>query len=88
MDYAKFINSKWNWKKVVDLSEENKIFNKIFRENITLSPLEIRTFLVKGLKFDGECIETEDLKYNKLETIYELNTEKPAPTREPITVKI
>ena len=40
------------------------------------------------MKFDGECIETEDLHYNKLETIYELNTEKPAPTREPITVKI
>lgn len=52
MDYAQFINSKWNWHKVIDLTQDNKIFNKIFRENITLAPLEIRTFLFKNLKFD------------------------------------
>lgn len=56
MDYSQFINSKWNWKSVTDLTEENRIFNKIFRENITLAPLEIRTFLFKGLKFEKDCI--------------------------------
>ncbi len=28
MDYSKFLNDKWNWKNVVDLSRENDIFNK------------------------------------------------------------
>jgi hypothetical protein len=51
MDYSQFLNSKWNWQSVTDLTEENHIFNKIFRENITLAPLEIRTFLFKDLKF-------------------------------------
>jgi hypothetical protein len=31
MNYSQFVNNKWNWKEVVDLKEENKIFNKIFR---------------------------------------------------------
>jgi hypothetical protein len=39
MDYCQFIDSKWNWHRVIDLTKENKIFNKIFRENITLDPL-------------------------------------------------
>ena len=39
MKYSEFINAKWNWDKVVNLTKENKIFNKIFRENITLLPL-------------------------------------------------
>jgi hypothetical protein len=49
MNYQKFLNNKWNWKEVVDLSAENSIFDKIFRENITLRPLEIRTFTFQGL---------------------------------------
>lgn len=39
MNYSQFVNNKWNWKQVVDLKEENKIFNKVFRENMTLAPL-------------------------------------------------
>ena len=39
MNYSQFVNNKWNWKSVVDLKEENKIFNKVFRENMTLAPL-------------------------------------------------
>jgi hypothetical protein len=31
MEYSDFINSKWNWNNVIDLSEDNRIFNKIFR---------------------------------------------------------
>ena len=65
MDYAQFISSKWNWHKVVDLTQDNRIFNKIFRENITLAPLEIRTFLFRNLKFDEKCIEVSQLTYNK-----------------------
>jgi hypothetical protein len=72
---------------VTDLTEENKIFNKIFRENITIAPLEIRTFLLKDLKFDT-CIEIKDLKYNNLETSFEINTNKAPPTRDPLTIRL
>lgn len=70
MEYSQFINSKWNWKNVTDLSEENKIFNKVFRENITLAPLEIRTFLLKDLKIGEKCIEVSELTYTRLETAF------------------
>lgn len=88
MDYAQFISSKWNWHKVVDLTQDNKIFNKIFRENITMAPLEIRTFLFRNLKFDEKCIEVSQLAYNRQEIEYELNINKPQPTRDPLTVAI
>ena len=39
MPYNKFVQDKWNWHKVIDLSGENQIFNKEFKENITLRPL-------------------------------------------------
>lgn len=39
MPYHKFVQDKWNWHKVIDLSGENQIFNKEFKENITLRPL-------------------------------------------------
>lgn len=87
MEYSQFVNAKWNWKNVIDLTEENHIFNKIFRENITMAPLEIRTFLIKDLKLN-KCIDVKDLTYNKLETVYELNTKKPQPTRDPLTLRL
>jgi hypothetical protein len=87
MEYSQFLNAKWNWKNVIDLTEENRIFNKIFRENITLAPLEIRTFLFKDLTLE-KCIEVKDLTYTKLETAYQVNTQKAAPTRDPLTVKL
>jgi hypothetical protein len=70
MEYSEFINNKWNWNTVIDLNEENKIFNKIFRENITLRPLEIRTFMFHELKFSGKCIEVSELVYNKEQIAY------------------
>lgn len=88
MEYGQFINSKWNWQKVMDLSEENKIFSKVFRENITLAPLEIRTFLFRDLKLDGGCIAPSELKYNKKQIKYQLDTEKPHPVRDPLTLAI
>jgi hypothetical protein len=87
MEYSQFVNAKWNWKNVIDLNEENHIFKKIFRENITMAPLEIRTFLIKDLKFN-KCTDVKDLTYNKLETIYELDTKKPQPTRDPLTLRL
>ena len=39
MPYSKFVNDKWNWNSVINLTEENSIFNKVFSENITLRPL-------------------------------------------------
>ena len=45
------MQEKWNWQTVVDLSGENEIFNKEFKENITLRPLEIRTFRFKNVRF-------------------------------------
>ena len=30
----------------------------------------------------------KDLNYTKMETVYELNTNKPSPTRDPLTVKL
>jgi hypothetical protein len=39
MAYGDFLNRKWNWNGVIDLSAENDIFNKAFKENITLRPL-------------------------------------------------
>lgn len=56
MKYSEFLGEKWNWRRIVNLEKENAVFNKKFRENITLSPLEIRTFLIKEVKFDGGCI--------------------------------
>jgi hypothetical protein len=88
MDYAQFVSSKWNWKSVVDLGEENRIFNKVFRENITLAPLEIRTFLFKDLKIEPKCMEVSELTYTKLETVFELNTKKNPPTRDPLTIEL
>lgn len=87
MEYSQFVNAKWNWKNVIDLTEENHIFNKIFRENITMAPLEIRTFLIKDLKFT-KCTDVKDLTYNKLETVYELDIKKLQPTRDPLTLRL
>lgn len=88
MPYSKFVNDKWNWNTVINLTEQNSIFNKVFSENITLRPLQIRTFSFKRLKFDDKCHEVNDLKYNNLETVYNLSTTKDPPVREPITLKI
>ena len=88
MNYGQFLNNKWNWKSVVDLGKENHIFNKVMRENITLSPLEIRTFLITDLKFADECIKPSELTFNKMEIRYEVDTSKPAPTREAITLRV
>jgi hypothetical protein len=88
MNYSQFVNNKWNWKEVVDLKEENRIFNKVFRENMTLAPLEIRTFLLSGLSLGSGCISPADLKYTSLQTTYQLSTTKPIPTRDPLTVKL
>ena len=88
MNYGQFLNNKWNWKSVVDLGKENHIFNKVMRENITLSPLEIRTFLITDLKFADECINPSELTFNKMEIRYEVDTSKPAPTREAITLSV
>lgn len=85
MEYSDFINSKWNWNNVIDLSEDNRIFNKIFRENITLRPLELRTFMFTDLKFAEKCVEINELKYNNQQIVYDLDKNKPSPTREPIT---
>ena len=49
--YEEFLKDKWNWNLVVNLSNENQIFSKEFGEQITLRPLEIRTFKISGLKF-------------------------------------
>ena len=53
-----------------------------------MAPLEIRTFLLKDLKFETKCMEVSELTYTSLETSFELNTKKAPPTREPITIKI
>lgn len=50
--------------------------------------MEIRTFLLKDLKFETKCMEVSELTYTSLETSFELNTKKAPPTREPITIKI
>ena len=55
MAYSEFIAKKWNWNEVVDLQQENQIFNKQFSERLTLRPLEIRTFLLKNVKIGEEC---------------------------------
>ena len=39
MGYGKFVSDKWNWNQVINLEEENSIFDKHFKENITLRPL-------------------------------------------------
>jgi hypothetical protein len=39
MKYEQFLARKWNWNKVVNLQNENKIFDKTLSENITLRPL-------------------------------------------------
>jgi hypothetical protein len=39
MKYSEFLAKKWNWNSVVDLKNENSIFNKLFGENIELRPL-------------------------------------------------
>ena len=39
MDYDKFLKDKWNWESVLNLTQENEIFQKVFSENIVLRPL-------------------------------------------------
>lgn len=56
MKYEEFLKKKWNWDKEVKLREQNEIFNKEFGEKINLRPLEIRTFLLKGVKIDENCV--------------------------------
>lgn len=34
MKYEEFLANKWNWNQVVDLTKENKIFNRKFSEKI------------------------------------------------------
>ena len=50
--------------------------------------MEIRTFLLKDLKIEAKCIEASSLTYTKLETAFELNTNKAPPTRDPLTVQL
>ncbi len=37
--YKDFLQKKWNWNSVVNLDQENEIFNKKFGETINLRPL-------------------------------------------------
>lgn len=71
--YEQFVQKKWNWHQVIDLSKENGILDKNFAENITLRPLEIRAFKLIKPRFLEECQVPTDLKYNNYKTNYSLN---------------
>lgn len=71
MDYETFLRRKWKTK--FDLSEENKIFEKVFKETIELRPLEIRTFNFRNISFSPKCIEAKDLAYSGNTNSYTLN---------------
>ena len=50
--YKEFIDTKWNWNSVVNLTDENQIFNKVLSGTISLRPLEIRTFELTKISID------------------------------------
>jgi hypothetical protein len=52
------------------------MFDKLFKENITLRPLEIRTFILTNLRFSDECKNVKDVVYNNQGISYKLDIEK------------
>ena len=75
---------KWNWDDVVDLKKQNSIFDKVFSENITLRPLEIRTFTFKNLSFVMNCEDPSKLQYTNNKTEYYLDLDKDMVVRDPM----
>ena len=81
IEYSQFLKEKWNWDQVVDLKQENNIFNKNFAERITMRPLEIRTFVLQGLKIAEDCKSVGDLGFDNEVNKFQVDTNKPMPVR-------
>lgn len=76
MKYSAFIDNKWNLNNFINLTKEYEIFTKTFAENITLRPLEIRTFLITNPRFADTCQNLSMIKYSNVKKDYSLDLAK------------
>lgn len=50
--------------------------------------MEIRTFIIKNMKFAEKCIEVKELKYNQQGINYTIDLNKPMPIRDPLSLEL
>lgn len=50
--------------------------------------MELRTFIIKNMKFSDKCIEIKELKYNHQGISFVINESKDMPVRDSLAIAL